>query len=182
MKDKKHKSISPAEGMGTSWRSLSLVIGMLGVCGLLLTAAPSLVQADASQDDVNEAFGPVLKLEGKARKEINAIANMIAPGSKMVPIDATKASGEMCMLETVTKHNMIHFSQTPEQTHEDVVYYLNPATFIENGLDVKKLPRHPSELGKMEPLQWYYYDGTYVEPHQGSQLNKEFVIMSVDVK
>ena len=62
------------------------------------------------------------------------------------------------------------------------MYYLNPATFIENGLDVKKLPRHPSELGKMEPLKWYYYDGTYVEPHQGSQLNKEFVIMSVDVK
>ena len=40
----------------------------------------------------------------------------------------------------------------------------------------------PAELGKMEPLQWYYYDGTYVEPHQGGQLNKAFVIMSVNVK
>ena len=100
----------------------------------------------------------------------------------MIAVDATRASGEMCMLETVTKHNMIHFSQTPEQTHEDVVYFINPATFIANGLDVAKLPRHPHELGKMKPLQWYYYDGTYVEPHQGSQLNKEFVIMSIDVK
>ena len=182
MKDKKHKSISTAAGMRKYWRSMSLLIGILGVCASTWVVVPSVARADASQNDINEAFAPVLKLEGKARKEINAIANMIAPGSKMVPIDATKASGEMCMLETVTKHNMIHFSQTPEQTHEDVVYYLNPAQFIESGLDIKKLPRHPSELGKMEPLKWYYYDGTYVEPHQGSQLNKEFVIMSVDVK
>ena len=182
MKDKKDKTISVAAGMRKYWKSMSLLIGILGVCASTWGVVPSVARADASQQDVKEAFAPVLKLEGKARKEINAIANMIAPGSKMVPIDATKASGEMCMLETVTKHNMIHFSQNPEQTHEDVVYYLNPAQFIESGLDVKKLPRHPGELGKMEPLQWYYYDGTYVEPHQGSQLNKAFVIMSVDVK
>ena len=182
MKDKKLKNISMAAGMRKYWKSMSLLIGILGVCASAWVVVPSVARADASQHDINEAFAPVLKLEGKARKEINAIANMIAPGSKMIPIDATKASGEMCMLETVTKHNMIHFSQTPEQTQEDVVYYINPATFIENGLDVTKLPRHPSELGKMKPLQWYYYDGTYVEPHQGSQLNKEFVIMSVDVK
>ena len=182
MNGKKHKCISRAAGMRKYWISMSLLIGILGVCASTLLVVPSVARADASQNDVNEAFAPVMKLEGKARKEINAIANMIAPGSKMVPIDATKASGEMCMLETVTKHNMIHFSQTPEQTQEDVVYYLNPAQFIQSGLDIKKLPRHPSELGKMEPLQWYYYDGTYVEPHQGSQLNKEFVIMTVDVK
>ena len=139
-------------------------------------------QTNDPNQTLKEEFGPVLKLTGKARKEINTIANILEPGSKMVPIDATAASGEMCMLETVTKHNMIHFSQTPEKTYEDVVYYLNPATFIANGLDVSKLPRHPKELGKMTPLQWYYYDGTYVEPHQGSQLNKEFVIMAVDVK
>lgn len=182
MKDKKLKSICVTAGMRKYWRSMALLVGILGICGSILVAVPSVVRADASQNDANEAFAPVLKLEGKARKEINAIANMIAPGSKMVPIDATKASGEMCMLETVTKHNMVHFSQTPEQTHEDVVYFINPAQFIESGMDITKLPRHPSELGKMEPLQWYYYDGTYVEPHQGSQLNKAFVIMSVDVK
>ncbi len=182
MNDKKFKSISMVDGMRKHWRSMSLLMGILGVCASAMLVIPSIARADASKNDMNEAFAPVLKLEGKHRKEINAIANMIAPGSKMVPIDATKASGEMCMLETVTKHNMVHFSQTPEQTHEDVVYFINPAQFIESGMDVTKLPRHPSELGKMEPLQWYYYDGTYVEPHQGSQLNKAFVIMSVDVK
>ncbi len=160
---------------------IAIAVGILGVWACT-GGIPPVAVADTSQAEIREQFGPVLKLEGNARKEINAIANIISPDSKMKPIDATKASGEMCMLETVSKHNMVHFSQTPEHTQEDVVYYLNPATFIANGLDVSKLPRHPSKLGKMKPLEWYYYDGTYVEPHQGSQLNKEFVIMAVDVK
>lgn len=161
--------------------SRKALLGIM-VIGLIILGMSSTTLADPTEADIKEQFGPVLLLEGKARKEINAIANIIGPGSKMVPIDATKASGEMCMLETVSKHNMVHFSQTPQQTKEDVVYFLNPAGFIKNGLDVTKMPRHPQELGKMEPLQWYYYDGTYYEPHQGSQLNKEFVIMAVDIK
>ncbi len=165
----------------THWKSIALAIGILGAWAFT-GGISSDALADTTHKEMQEQFGPVLKLDGKARKEINAIANIIGPDSKMIPIDATGASGEMCMLETVTKHNMIHFSENPEQTHEDVVYFINPATFIANGLDVSKLPRHPKELGKMKPLQWYYYDGTYVEPHQGSQMNKEFVIMSVDVK
>lgn len=124
----------------------------------------------------------IASAETNQTKLEKAIHGILGPDSKMKPIDATKASKEMCMLETVTKHNMIHFSQVPKETHEDVVYYLNPAEFIKAGMDISKLPKHPKELGKMKPLQWYYYDGTYVEPHQGSQLNKEFVIMSVDVK
>ncbi len=163
------------------WKLIAMIIGISGAWACT-GGTPPVAVADSSLENMQEQFGPVLKLEGNARKEINAIANILSPDSKMKPIDATHASGEMCMLETVTKHNMIHFSQTPEQTHEDVVYFINPATFIENGLDVTKLPRHPSELGKMKPLQWYYYDGTYVEPHQGSQMNKEFVIMTVNVK
>ena len=132
--------------------------------------------------EIKDEFGPVLSLKGAARKEINTIANLFAPGSKLAAIDITNASGEYCMLEKVTKHNMIHYSSHPEKTHEDIVYYLNPKTFIENGLDVSKLPRQPKSLGEMTPLQWYYYDGTYVEPHQGTKMNKEFVIMTVNVK
>ena len=146
------------------------------------------IEASGSNDSkkqlatIEKDFGPVLKLKGTARKEINAIANLLAPGSKLAAIDITSASGEYCMLEKATKHNMIHFSGKPETTREDIVYYLNPKTFIENGLDVSKLPKQPRELGKMVPLKWYYYDGTYVEPHQGTQMNKEFVIMTVNVK
>ena len=168
--------------------NIPTILSLAIVLCLHVYGFPAAVQAEESNGATKELqelksnFGPVLQLEGNARKEINTIANLLAPESKLKPIDATNASGEMCMLETVSKHNMVHFSQTPDRTTEDVVYYINPATFIANGLDVAKLPRHPSTLGTMEPLQWYYYDGTYVEPHQGTQLNKEFVIMSVDVK
>lgn len=139
-------------------------------------------EATTQLNDIQAKFGPVLQLEGNAQKEINAIANLLSDDSKLKSIDATNASGEMCMLETVSKHNMVHFNQHPEQTTEDIVYYINPEQFIANGLNVAKLPRHPEKLGEMKPLQWYYYDGSYVEPHQGSQLNKPFVIMSLDVK
>lgn len=161
---------------------LVLITFLTGVFYLLNSPSAQAGDAERELREIKEQFGPVLKLEGTARKEINAIANLLSPDSKLKPIDITPASGEMCMLETASKRNMIHFSQTPEKTDEDVVYYINPETFIANGLDVSKLPRQPRELGKMVPLQWYYYDGTYVEPHQGTQMNKEFVIMSVNVK
>ena len=163
-----------------TFKKLTSIFSVFIIGSFFMACAVHAVENTAQLD--GEGLSAVLKLKGNARKEINAIANIISPGSKMVAIDATNASGEMCMLETVTKHNMIHFSTHPEKTQEDVLYYLNPATFIANGLNVNKLPRHPKELGKMTPMQWYYYDGTYVEPHQGSQLNKEFVIMSIDVK
>ena len=157
-----------------------LLVGL--VCVFL---APTNIFAATDAEElsaIKNEFGAVLSLKGTARKEINAIANLFAPGSKLAAIDATKASGEYCMLETVTKHNMIHYASSPEKTHEDIVYYLNPKTFIESGMDVNKLPKHPKSLGKMTPLQWYYYDGTYVEPHQGTQMNKEYVIMSINLK
>jgi hypothetical protein len=161
-------------------RKLLLVAVIIGSATVVQAAENS--DATTQLNDIQAKFGPVLQLEGNAQKEINAIANLLTDDSKLKSIDATKASGEMCMLETVSKHNMVHFNQHPEQTTEDIVYYINPEQFIANGLDVAKLPRHPEKLGEMKPLQWYYYDGTYVEPHQGSQLNKPFVIMSLDVK
>ena len=161
-------------------RKLLILALMIGSAAVGQAAENS--EAPTQLNDIQAKFGPVLQLEGNAQKEINAIANLLSDNSKLKSIDATKASGEMCMLETVSKHNMVHFNQHPEHTTEDIVYYINPEQFIANGLDVAKLPRHPEKLGEMKPLQWYYYDGTYVEPHQGSQLNKPFVIMSLDVK
>lgn len=161
-------------------RKLLLAAVAIGSAAVAQAAGSS--DAITQLNDIQTKFGPVLQLEGSAQKEINAIANLLTDDSKLKSIDATKASGEMCMLETVSKHNMEHFNQHPEHTTEDIVYYINPEQFIANGLDVAKLPRHPEKLGEMKPLQWYYYDGTYIEPHQGSQLNKPFVIMSLDVK
>jgi hypothetical protein len=161
-------------------RKLLLAAVIIGSAAVAQAAGSS--DATTQLQEIQAKFGPVLQLEGNAQKEINAIANLLSNDSKLKAIDATKASGEMCMLETVSKHNMVHFNQHPEQTTEDIVYYINPEQFIATGLDVAKLPRHPEKLGEMKPLQWYYYDGSYVEPHQGSQLNKPFVIMSLDVK
>ena len=164
---------------------LGIVAFTLAVVFISTGIQSSSVFAKSDSDElkaIKDEFGSVLSLKGAARKEINTIANLFAPGSKLAAIDITNASGEYCMLEKVTKHNMIHYSSRPEKTHEDVVYYLNPKTFIDNGLDVSKLPRQPKSLGEMTPLQWYYYDGTYVEPHQGTKMNKEFVIMTVNVK
>ncbi len=169
--------------MNKALKDRTSILGLLLAFSLLVNqTALASSNAEAELKAIKKEFGAVLKLKGVARKEINAIANLFAPSSKLAAIDIRKASGEFCMLETVTKHNMTHFSSNPENTHEDIVYYLNPKTFIENGLDVNKLPRQPEELGKMIPMQWYYYDGTYVEPHQGTRMNKEFVIMTVDVK
>ena len=164
---------------------LGIVAFVLAVVFISTGIQSSSVFAKSDSDElkaIKDEFGSVLSLKGAARKEINTIANLFAPGSKLAAIDIPSASGEYCMLEKVTKHNMIHYSSRPEKTHEDVVYYLNPKTFIDNGLDVSKLPRQPKSLGEMTPLQWYYYDGTYVEPHQGTKMNKEFVIMTVNVK
>ncbi len=49
-------------------------------------------QEKSSQDKMSKEFGPVLKLKGNARKEINAIANILSPDSKMKPIDCSARS------------------------------------------------------------------------------------------
>ena len=119
---------------------------------------------------------------GSARAEINAIANLLLPGSGLMAIDLSHKTNQFCMLDGVSQRNMIHFSHTPGNTTEDVLYFLNPETFLANGLNAKKLPALPSELGKMVPHQWYYYDGTYTEPHHGRTLGVDFLVMAIDVK
>ena len=117
-----------------------------------------------------------------AEKEINAIANLLTQGSGVMAIDFSKVSGEFCMLEHGTKNNMIHFSGEPENTPEDILYFISPDEFRENGLRVKDLTPLPTELGKMEPLKWYYYDGKAKEVHHGKKLHRDFAVMAIDVK
>ncbi len=125
---------------------------------------------------------PIDVVTGSARAEVNAIANLLLPGSGLMAIDLSHKTNQFCMLDGVSQRNMIHFSHTPDNTTEDVLYFLNPETFLANGLNAKKLPALPSELGKMVPHQWYYYDGTYTEPHHGRTLGVDFLVMAIDVK
>ena len=149
--------------------------------------APFISQTKAASSDqelaaIKKQFGAVLKLTGTAADEINAIANLLTPGSGMMAIDKTHASGEFCMLEPTTGKYMIHFSKTPEKTTEDILYFINPEILKQNGLQVKNLPVLPTTLGKMKPFQWYYYDGNGHEPHHGGRIGREFIVMAIDVK
>ncbi len=138
---------------------------------------------DTSCKDMEESFAPVLNLKGTAAEgEINAIANLFTEGSGIMAIDFGKVSGEYCMLEHGTKSYMIHFTASPEDTPEDIVYFISPDAFTKAGMRVKKLTPLPLELGKMEPLKWYYYDGEGVEPHHGKKLHRDFLMMAIDVK
>jgi hypothetical protein len=117
-----------------------------------------------------------------AQAEIDAIANLFGDGSGIMAHDFSKVSGEFCMLEKGTKNNMIHFSGAPEKTTEDIIYFISPDSFKGAGLRAEDLSTLPTELGKMEPLKWYYYDGKSKEPHHGKKLHRDFLVMAIDVK
>ena len=137
----------------------------------------------AGEKSMEEVFAPVMKLRGSAAEgEINAIANLLAGKSGIMAIDLSRASGEFCMLEKGTSDHMIHFSAKPENTPEDIIYFISPDTFKGLGLRVKGLSSLPTKLGKMTPLKWYYYDGKSIEPHHGKKLHRDFLVMAIDVK
>ncbi|MFQ5353699.1 MAG: hypothetical protein ACE5DR_02020 [Thermodesulfobacteriota bacterium] len=166
-----------------------LIAFILPLCAFLSISftckGSALAGGDAAEElaALKKEFGPVLRLRGTAAaKEINAIANLLTPGSGMMAIDFRHASGEFCMLDPVTKRNMVHFSHEPGNTTEDILYFLDPTAFKAAGLQVKNLPVLPAKLGKMKPFTWYYYAGEAVEPHHGKRLGREFLVMAMDVK
>ena len=164
---------------------------MMGIVAGLM-ACPAVVSAegvfdflkggDKASETSGESAEPIDLVTGSARAEVNAIANLLLPGSGLMAIDLSHKTNQFCMLDGVSQRNMVHFSHVPETTAEDVLYFLNPETFLANGLNAEKLPALPSELGKMVPHQWYYYDGTYTEPHHGRTLGVDFLVMAIDVK
>ncbi len=160
----------------------ALLVFLLAVA--LMVDIPAIAGYDAGEPGTaEESFSDVIKLKGTpAEGEINAIAKLLVPGSAIMSIDFGKASGEFCMLESKTRDYMIHFSRSPENTMEDIIYFIDPDTFVSMGLRVEELTAHPGVLGEMVPLKWYYYDGKGIEPHHGKRLGKEFLVMAIDVK
>lgn len=158
--------------------------------GVLLAQNPGYAQTVAELQEQNHRleaelqrlyaeYGTILRLTGAAKKGIQAMAAVLAakPSSAL---DFSRQSGEMCF--TPSAGNMVHYAVDPSKTTEDVIYMFAAQPFIDHGLQVNKLPRMPTELGAMQPGQWYYYDGTSVEPHHGRSLKAPYLIMSVDVK
>jgi hypothetical protein len=136
-------------------------------------------QLEAELQRLRAEYGTVLGLMGPAKKEIQAMAAVLAAKPGMA-FDFSEQSGEMCFAPG--HGDMIHYALDPDSTTEDVIYMLNAQPFVDNGLQVSNLPVMPLETGTMEPFQWYYYDGTSIEPHHGRQINSPYLIMAVDVQ
>ena len=168
--------------------------GRWGTCGIVfvlwLLSAPGHAQTLAALQEKNRQleaelqrlkteYSLVLSLTGVAKKELLAMAAVLAarPGAAF---DFSHHSGEMCFVPGLG--NMIHYAVDPSKTSEDVLYMLRAEPFIDSGLQVSTLPSMPLETGTMVPFQWYYYDGTAVEPHHGRALKAPYLMMSVDVK
>jgi hypothetical protein len=136
-------------------------------------------QLEAELQRLKTEYSPVLSLTGAAKQEILAMAAVLA-AKPAAAIDFSHHSGEMCFVSG--QGNMIHYAVDPSKTSEDVIYMLPAEPFIASGLQVSTLPTMPLDTGKMTPFQWYYYDGTAVEPHHGRALKVPYLMMSVDVK
>ncbi len=96
-------------------------------------------------------------------------------------IDLSKVSNEYCFNAKFGKGgHMIHYAIDPSITTEDVIDFINPAAFIEAGLDVTKLPRMPG-LGKMKPGTLYYLPAGEHEPHHGRSFKHAFLVKSVNM-
>ncbi len=137
-------------------------------------------QLEAELQRLKAEYGKVLGLAGPAKKEILAMAAVLA-AKPDIAFDFSGKSGEMCF--SPGRGDMIHYAVDPTKTSEDVTFMLNAQPFIEHGLRVTELPTMPLETEKMKPSQWYYYDGDSgtVEPHHDRQWLRSLLIMSVDV-
>lgn len=124
-----------------------------------------------------EALKAVQAKGGVVLDEVAAIANILAKNPDMAHFNS--ASQEYCLL-SLHKY-MVHFSNDPSKTDEDILYFLDPDPFVGAGLKLADLAPLPRALGQMEPLRWYYYDGSYTEPHHSRTL-PPYLVMAYSVK
>jgi hypothetical protein len=167
------------------WPALSPML----LLALLLIHTPGQAQTVAELQEKNRQlaaelqhlkaeYRTILGLTGAARQEIQAMAAVLAaqPGAAF---DVRAQSGEMCF--TPGHGDMVHYAAEPLKTSEGMIYMLRAQPFIDHGLQVSQLPPLPQQLGKMIPLQWYYYDGKGIEPHHGRALRAPYLMLAVDV-
>lgn len=135
-------------------------------------------QLEAELQRMKAEYGKVLELTGPAKKELLAMAAVLAAKPK-IAFDFSNHSGEMCF--SPGSGDMIHYTTNPDKTTEDVIFMLKAQPFIDYGLRVADMATMPSKRGAMKPYQWYYYDGKTIEPHHGRQFSSPYPIMSLDV-
>jgi len=62
---------------------------------------------------------------------------------------------------------MAHYSTKPEDTGEDIVYFIDAAPLVAKGLPPVGIPAIDPQRGTMKPGAWYPYEGKGTEPHHG---------------
>jgi hypothetical protein len=128
-----------------------------------------------------ESLKALQEKKGTQLNEVAAIANIVLKNPNMVHFD--EKSNEYCLFAPVGEgfKYMVHFSAEPGKTSEGMMFFLDVQDFSKAGLTPTALPPLPKKLGRMEAYQWYYYDGTYIEPHHHLKL-PPYVVMAFPVK
>lgn len=177
MRSCRRKSAGRNAGIFAGLALAALVAGWAVAALAAGLAATARAEETSSEDPVVAA---VKKLTGSAREEVLALARLLAMRPSMA-IDFSKTSGEYCL--DTGGHVMAHFSIKPDQTSEDIVFFVDAAPLVAKGLKLDQVPALDPGLGKMQPNTWYRYEGKGTEPHHGREMSsRTWLMLSVDVK
>jgi hypothetical protein len=160
-----------------------------GLAGVLLAAGAGWAETDAEKVQRLEAelaalkakVGIVADMDGVPLREVKAIAGILTPEMRGLAIDLSARTGEFCLRDPEGGRFMVHFSEHPEATPEDVIYFIAAETLAGADLEPTKLPPLPA-LGGMTPRTWYYYDGASVEPHHQGKLGRPYIVLALDIR
>jgi hypothetical protein len=165
---------------------------ILAVIALLsIAVVPAKAESDASKiarleaelADLKSHVGPVIEnLGGVYLRELKAMAGVLSTEVRGLAIDLSAKSGEYCLRDPKGGRFMVHFSEHPEATTEDVLYFIAADSLQGSGLNLDALPVMPKELGKMIPRTWYHYDGQAIEPHHKGRLGRPYLVLALDIK
>ena len=104
----------------------------------------------------------------------------VRPGTA---IDFSDVSGEYCFNAGLGRGGqMTHYAISPESTREDVIDFVNAASFLAAGIKVEDLPRFPGTLGSMTPNQWYFLPAGEFEPHHGGPFPVPLLIKATSLE
>lgn len=119
---------------------------------------------------------------GIVAAEISTFANQLSVRPETA-IDLSGVSGAYCFNAGIGKGgNMTHFAIDPEKTKEDVIDFVNAASLVKSGINIKDLPKFPGKLGAMEPNRWYYLAAGENEPHHGRKFPFPLMIRATNLE
>lgn len=153
-------------GVGTAWAE---------------TDAEKVRRLEAELAALKAKAGIVAQMDGVPLRELKAIAGVLTPEMDGLAIDLSAKSGEFCLRDPQGGRFMVHFSERPSETPEDVIYFIAAETLADADLEPTKLPPLPG-LGQMTPRTWYYYDGKSVEPHHQGRLGRPYIVLALDIR